>query len=87
MVNPKAVRDNLREWLKNPTWKEYYEGTTSELLREYIALDFYASETENAEAFDKMDRLLQDMSRTELQYLYDNAIGPEKGKFAKLLGF
>ena len=85
MVNPRAVRDNLKEWLKNPTWREYYEGTKSELLREYIALDFYASETESEEAFAKMDRLLQDMSKTELQYLYENSTGPEKAKFAKLI--
>ena len=85
MVNPRAVRDNLKEWLKNPTWAKYYNGAKTELLREYIALDFYASETENEEAFEKMDRLLMDMNKAEVQYLYENCIGPEKAKYHKLL--
>jgi len=85
MVNPKAVRDNLREWCKNPYWKAFYEGAPSELCRDYIALDFYASETEDEEAFEMMDLFEKDFKRTDLEYLYKNATGPEKAKFAKML--
>ena len=85
MVNPRAVRENLNEWLQNPTWKEYYDEAPSQLCREYISLDFYASETEDEEAFKKMDRIIQDLRKEDLQYLYANAEGPEKKQYAELI--
>jgi hypothetical protein len=71
--------------LENPTWKHYYEGAPTEALKAYIALDFYASETESEEAFDRLDGMLKKLNHEEVQYLYDRAIGPEKAKFAKIL--
>lgn len=85
MINKQAVRENLDERLQNPTWKKHYDGAPSQKCREYIALDFYASETEDEEAFDALDAKLRELSREDVQYLYEQAYGPEKAKFAKLL--
>ena len=85
MIDTQAVRENLDEWLKNPSWKEYYDAAPSQKCRNYIKMDFYASETEEEEAFEELDRLLKELGDYDLKYLYDNAEGPEKAKFAKLL--
>ena len=85
MIDENAVKTNLAEWMENPTWKRYYEDAPTENLKAYIALDFYASETESDEAFDKLDGMLRRLNHDELEYLYERAIGPEKAKFAKLL--
>lgn len=86
MVDKMAVRENLDEWLKNPSWHRYYDLAPSQKCREYIALDFYASETEEEEAFEALDAKLKELDEYDLRFLYDNAMGPEKEKFAKLIG-
>ena len=45
MIDRDKVRANLAEWLENPSWAEYYGGAPSERCREFIALEFYYSET------------------------------------------
>lgn len=85
MVDQRALKGVLEDWLSNPTWKEYYDMAPSDKCREYIALDFYASETEDEQAFEEMDAMLKDLGHDDLTYLYINAVGPEKAKFAKLL--
>lgn len=79
------VKENLEEWLKNPSWKMYYDAAPSEMCRTYIALDFYASETEDEEAFKAMDALLGKLSEDDLRYLMENAEGPERAVFARAL--
>lgn len=85
MIDPTAVRQNLDEWLQNPTWKELYDGAPSAACRKYIAMDFYASETEEDEAFDELDRMLEALDAEDLKYLYNGAEGPEKKRFAQLI--
>ena len=84
-MNREAIESNLKEWLQNPTWKAYYEEAPSEKCKEYIALDFYASETESDEAFTLMDKMIRELDYESLNYLYHRAIGPEKAKYAAIL--
>lgn len=79
------VEANLKGWLQNPTWKSFYDEAPSDKCREYIAMDFYASETESEEAFLKMDELLKGLGYEDLNYLYHRSIGPEKAKFAGMI--
>ena len=85
MIDKSEVRKNLREWLQNPSWKEYFEKSPSDLCKDYIALMFYASETEDEEVFEEMDAMERKLSQEDLKYLYDNAVGPEKARLAKLI--
>ena len=38
------LRRNVKEWLKNPAWREYYETAPSDLCRLYISVEFWESE-------------------------------------------
>ncbi len=45
MINREEIQENLEEWLENPSWAAYYRDAPSERCREFIALEFYYSET------------------------------------------
>ena len=85
MIDPVAVRENLDDWLKNPSWAEYYNDAPSQKCREYISAMFYASETEEEEAFEAMDKLEETLTKEDLTYLYNNSTGPEKARLYKLI--
>ncbi len=70
MTDTEKVRENLAEWLKNPSWAEYYGGAPSERCREFIALEFYYSEYEEEEAAEAMDGIEDGMDAEELRYLF-----------------
>ena len=83
MIDTQAVKENLQDWLENPSWKEVYDGAPSEECKEYIAMMFYASETEEDEAFDAMDELESELPIRDLRYLYSVMTGPEKARLGK----
>lgn len=85
MIKAESVQSNLKIWLQNPTWKAYYDEAPSERCKEYIALDFYASETESDEAFNALDAMLKTLDYEDVNYLCHRSIGPEKAKFAAML--
>ena len=83
MTDTEKVRENLAEWLKNPSWAEYYGGAPSERCREFIALEFYYSEYEEEEAAEAMDGIEDGMDAEELRYLFSRCgNNPRKGVLA-----
>jgi len=69
MVDANKVRENLEEWLENPHWAAYYNDAPSDKLKEYIALDFYYSETEEEEAAETMDAIEPELSIEDWKHL------------------
>lgn len=43
MEMEKMIRTSLARFLRNPYWKEYYEGASSEACRKWIELEFVYS--------------------------------------------
>ena len=68
----------LNEWLKNPSWREYYEKAPSEKCREVIALEFAYSELETEEILGELEAAEKELALEDWQYLYRYAHGPEK---------
>lgn len=64
----KSMYDNS-EWLENPHWKKYYEEAPSDACRQYIALDFRYSDTEDEEVAEEMDTLLEKLREEDLRHL------------------
>ena len=84
MTDTEKVRENLAEWLGNPSWAEYYGGAPSERCREFIALEFYYSEYEEEEAAEAMDGIEDGMDAEELRYLFSRCgNNPRKGVLAR----
>ena len=84
MTDTEKVRENLAEWLKNPSWAEYCGGAPSERCREFIALEFYYSEYEEEEAAEAMDGIEDGMDAEELRYLFSRCgNNPRKGVLAR----
>ncbi len=84
MIDRNTIRENLEEWLKNPSWAEYYNSAPSNRCREFIALEFYNSEYEDGEAGEIMDEIEEQMNAEELRHLM-NYCGnnPRKGILAR----
>ena len=76
MINKYA--EILNEWLKNPSWREYYEKAPSEKCREVIALEFVYSELETEEILEELEAAEKELALEDWQYLYRYAHGPEK---------
>ena len=68
----------LKEWLENPSWREYYEKAPSEKCREVIALEFLYSELEEEELLEELEAAEKKLGLEDWQYLYRHAHGPEK---------
>ena len=84
MTDTEKVRENLAEWLGNPSWAEYYGGAPSERCREFIALEIYYSEYEEEEAAEAMDGIEDGMDAEELRYLFSRCgNNPRKGVLAR----
>ena len=84
MPDRNKIRQNLQEWLKNPSWAEYYNNAPSARCREFIALEFWYSEYEDEEAGEIMDEIEGQMNAEELRHLM-NYCGnnPRKGILAR----
>ena len=76
MINQYA--EILNEWLKNPSWREYFEKAPSEKCREVIALEFVYSELETEEILEELEAAEKELALEDWQYLYRYAHGPEK---------
>ena len=63
------MSEALKEWLENPHWKKYYEEAPSDQCREYIALEFRYSDTEDEDIAEEMDALLETLSAEDLRHL------------------
>ena len=78
------MSEALKEWLENPTWRKYYEEAPSEKCREYIALEFQYSDTEDEEIAEEMDALLETLKAEDLRHLAAYAgNNPQKAAFLK----
>ena len=75
---------DISEWLENPHWKKYYEEAPSGTCRQYIALDFRYSATEDEEIAEEMDALLETLRAEDLRHLAAYAgNNPQKAAFLK----
>ena len=76
--------NGIQEWLENPTWRKYYEEAPSDQCREYIALEFRYSDTEDEEIAKEMDALLETLRADDLRHLVAYAgNNPQKAAFLK----
>lgn len=62
--------ETLREWLKNPWWRECYEKAPSEKCRDVIMLEFLYSEEETEEVEEAQDKAEKELKLEDWQYLY-----------------
>ncbi|MBP5461984.1 MAG: hypothetical protein J6Y20_07655 [Lachnospiraceae bacterium] len=85
MVNADEVREGLNEWLENPYWADYYNNAPSEKCREYIALDFHYSDTEDEEVAEAMDKVGETLSLEDWKYVYEHTEGPERARIAQII--
>ena len=75
---------DISEWLENPHWKKYYEEAPSDTCRQYIALDFRYSDTEDEEVAEEMDALLEKLRAEDFRHLAACAgNNPQKAAFLK----
>ena len=65
----RKAAENLKGWLRNPCWREYYEGAPTEKCRELIAMEFYYSEYELDETAAELDRIEEKLSLEDWKYL------------------
>ena len=73
------AKDRLvQEWLKNPSWREYFEKAPSEKCKKVIVLGFVYSELETEESLEELDAAEKELALEDWQYLYRYALGPEK---------
>ena len=64
------MEKTLVAWLKNPSWRKYYEEAPSEKCREVIALEFLYSDGEEEEVLERMERLEEELEVEDWKYLY-----------------
>ena len=84
MIDRDDLQKNLEEWLRNPFWAEYYRSAPSARCREFIALEFWYSETEDDEAGEAMDEIEEQMNAEELRHLMTCCgNNPRKGILAR----
>ncbi len=69
-IPKEKLRENLKEWLENPAWREYYETAPSEQCREIIALEFLYSDEESDEIADAMDEKEKGLTIADWRHLY-----------------
>ena len=69
MIGKNEIQSTLQDWLRNPSWKEYYDEAPSDRCREFIALEFYYSDTEDEKAAQEMDRIEAELNVEDLQHL------------------
>ena len=65
-----SVAENLKEWLENPFWREYYEGAPSDRCRELIALEFMYSEEEQDDLIPEMENIEKELALEDWRHLY-----------------
>jgi hypothetical protein len=79
-----AMQENLKEWLENPYWAAYYNEAPSELCKQYVANELFASDTEDESAFAEMDRIFPKLTVEDLRHLLKySASGPGRGQILK----
>ena len=84
MIDRNTIQKNLQEWLQNPSWAEYYRSAPSDRCRQFIALEFHYSETEDEEAGEAMDAIEKQMNAEELRHLMKYCgNNPRKGILAR----
>lgn len=84
MTGRNEIQENLKEWLENPYWAEYYSSAPTGRCREFIALEFFFSKTEDEETGKEMDRLENEMDAAGLRHLLKwCGNNPRRGRLAR----
>lgn len=88
-IDGEKFKATLAEFLKNPVWANYY-GNAPSTAKEYIALEFYASDNDvdDDEDFDKLfEEVTESLEDEDKKYLAENSPNAqERARFAKMLG-
>lgn len=88
-IDGEKFKATLAEFLKNPVWANYY-GNAPSTAKEYIALEFYASDNDvdDDEDFDKLfEEVTESLEDEDKKYLAKNSPNAqERARFAKMLG-
>ena len=88
-IDGEKFKATLAEFLKNPVWANYY-GNAPSTAKEYIALEFYASDNDvdDDDDFDKLfDEVTESLEDEDKKYLAKNSPNAqERARFAKMLG-
>lgn len=86
MVDAEAVRESLQEWLENPYWRQRYETAPTDKCKEYIALDYYYSDTEDDEVAEALDAMESELTLEDWKHLLRfTDPGPERGKILQMI--
>ena len=74
MVSKGNMKKAVDAYIKNPTWKAYYNGAPSETCKEFIALEFCYSLDIDADAALKQSKALESkLSKEDWAHLYKYA--------------
>ena len=74
----------LTSWLENPYWAAYYREAPSEICRNYIAVQFLYSDTEEDAPAREMDLLESSLTLDDWNHLLRySSNGPERGKILR----
>ena len=69
VISGEALEANLKRWLENPFWAEYYNGAPTERCRRYIALQFYFSWYGDDDSVRALKEAEAELGVPELRYL------------------
>jgi len=72
--------ETIKVFMNNPYWKSYYDKAPSEECKEFIKWSFAISSEDDDEEAEKMYKEAEkNLSKDDIQYLYDN----EENQMAK----
>lgn len=88
MIDQDKLKQSVQEFLENEVWAAYY-GNAPSVAKEYIALEFYASDNDVDEDadFDELQKeVVGAMEEEDLKYIAEHSPDAmERNHFAKLL--
>lgn len=88
MIDQDKLKQSVQEFLENEVWAAYY-GNAPSVAKEYIALEFYASDNdvdEDAEFDELQKEVVGAMEDEDLKYIAEHSPNAmERNHFAKLL--
>lgn len=88
MIDQDKLKQSVQEFLENEVWAAYY-GNAPSVAKEYIALEFYASDNDvdDDSEFDELqEEVVSAMEEEDLKYIAEHSPNAmERNHFAKLL--
>ena len=63
MITEKEIWEAAKLFLRNPTWKRYYDDAPSEYTKRYALLSFFWSETEDEAKIEEAIKQAKELER------------------------